>query len=218
MPATLGFAAIDLGAESGRLMLGRFDGRRLSLEELHRFDTRPVRLPGGLFTDVANTWRAIVTGLSAAAAACGPEIDGVGVDTWGVDFALLDSDGGLLSLPYHYPRRAVGGHARPRPRRRRAGSIFAATGVQFLPFNSLYQLLGLRDRRPSLLSAAARLLFLPNLFTHWLGAPRSSSAPSLRPPSATTRSSGRGRSACSRAAGAPGAAVPAAPRAGNGCR
>jgi len=170
MPASLNLAAIDLGAESGRLMLGRFDGGRLTLEELHRFDTRPVRLPGGLFTDVAHAWREILVGLSAAGARCGGRIDGVGVDTWGVDFALLDREGGLLSLPHHYRDDLSEGMLAAALAVVPRGELFAATGVQFLPFNTLFQLLGLRARRPSLLSAADRLLFLPDLFTYWLGA------------------------------------------------
>ncbi len=170
MPASLNLAAIDLGAESGRLMLGRFDGGRLSLEELHRFDTRPVRLPGGLFTDAAHAWREILAGLAAAGARCGGRIDGVGVDTWGVDFALLDWEGGLLSLPHHYRDDLSEGMLAAALAVVARGELFAATGVQFLPFNSLFQLLGLRERRPSLLSAAGRLLFLPDLFMYWLGA------------------------------------------------
>jgi rhamnulokinase len=169
MASSLDFVAVDLGADSGRLMLGRFDGDRLSLEQVHRFDSHPVRLPGGLFTDVAHIWQEIRVGLRAAASACAGRIDGIGVDTWGVDFALFDAEDGLLGLPYHYRSDFSDGALEkaaalmPRP------AIFAATGVQILPFNTLYQLLALADKRPSFLRAARRLLFMPDLFTHWLG-------------------------------------------------
>src|SRR5512145_1025267 len=95
------YLAADLGAESGRVMVGSFDGDRLTLSEAHRFDSRPVRLPDGLHTDVLRIFGEIQNGL-AAAARCGGEIASVGVDTWGVDFALLDGSGLLLENPYHY--------------------------------------------------------------------------------------------------------------------
>ena len=79
---TLNLTAIDLGADSGRLVLGRFDGERVRAEALHRFDSHPVRLPTGLHIDVAHIWREIGVGLQAVAAACGGRIDGVGADTW----------------------------------------------------------------------------------------------------------------------------------------
>ncbi|RPJ76121.1 MAG: rhamnulokinase, partial [Acidobacteria bacterium] len=117
-------------------------------------------------------WREILAGLSAAGARCGGRIDGAGVDTWGVDFALLDRGGGLLSLPHHYRDDLCEGMLAAALAAVPRDELFAATGVQFLPFNSLFQLLGLRARRPSLLSAADRLLFLPDLFTYWLGGER----------------------------------------------
>ena len=94
--ARTSFVAADLGAESGRVMVGRFDGERLSLEEAHRFDSRPVRLPDGLHTDALRIFAEIERGL-AVTAAQGGEIAGVGVDTWGVDFALLDAETALPS-------------------------------------------------------------------------------------------------------------------------
>jgi len=169
MAARLNFIAIDLGADSGRLVLGRFGHDQLRIQELHRFASQPVRLPGGLFTDVAHIWREIGVGLGAASTACAGEIDGVGVDTWGVDFALLDAEGGLLGLPYHYRDDLSAGMEKKAFALVPREAIFAATGIQFLPFNTIYQLLGLREKRPSLLGAAKRLLLMPDLFTHWLG-------------------------------------------------
>jgi rhamnulokinase len=165
----LNLTAIDLGADSGRLVLGHFDGERVRTEELHRFASHPVRLPTGLHIDVAHIWREIGVGLQAVAAACGGRIDGVGVDTWGVDFALLDGEGGLLGLPYHYRDPLSAGMCERACARMPREEIFAATGLQFMSINSLYQLLALAEQRPSLMQAARRLLFMPDLFTYWLG-------------------------------------------------
>jgi rhamnulokinase len=161
------FLAADLGAESGRVMAGRLDGGRLSLSECHRFDSRPVRLPDGLHTDVLRIFAEIQHGLAAAARA-GDKIAGVGVDTWGVDFALLDGDGLLLGNPYHY-RDSIGGTAMARAFARvPRAEIFGATGIQLLEINTLFQLLRLQERRSAALGAARRLLMIPDLFSYWL--------------------------------------------------
>ena len=140
MPRALSFLAADLGAESGRVMAGHFDGGRLSLSEVHRFDSRPVPLPDGLHTDVLRIFTEIQSGL-AAAARSGAELGGVGIDTWGVDFALLDGGGRLLGNPYHY-RNCIGSGilARALARVPRA-EIFEATGIQLMELNTLFQLL-----------------------------------------------------------------------------
>jgi rhamnulokinase len=162
-----GFVAADLGAESGRVMVGRFDGERLSLSEAHRFDSRPVRLPDGLHTDVLRIFAEIQHGLAAAAAG-GDEIASVGVDTWGVDFALVDGDGLLLGEPYHY-RDAIGGAVMEDAFARvPRAEIFAETGIQLLEINTLFQLLRLRQRGSAALGAARRLLMMPDLFSCWL--------------------------------------------------
>ena len=161
------FLAADLGAESGRVMVGRLDGDRLSLSEAHRFDSRPARLPDGLHTDVLRIFAEIQHGLGSAARS-GDEIAGVGVDTWGVDFALLDGDGLLLGNPYHY-RDAIGGTVMERAFARvPRAEIFAATGVQLMEINTLFQLLRLRERGSVALGAARRLLMMPDLFSFWL--------------------------------------------------
>jgi rhamnulokinase len=95
-----GYLAVDLGAESGRVVLGRFDGGRVSLEEVHRFSNAAVRLPDGLHWDVLRILSEIKDGLARAVR--GEEIEGVGVDSWGVDFGLLDEEGALVSNPYHH--------------------------------------------------------------------------------------------------------------------
>ena len=166
MGRMLSFVAADLGAESGRVMVGGLDGERLSLSEAHRFDSRPVRLPDGLHTDVLRILSEIQHGLAAAARQ--GELAGVGVDTWGVDFALLDEGSVLLGLPYHY-RDAIGGSVMESafelvPR----AEIFGATGIQLLEINTLFQLLRLRMRGSAALGAARRLLMMPDLFSFWL--------------------------------------------------
>lgn len=167
MARALSFAAADLGAESGRVMVGRFDGDRLSLSEAHRFDSRPVRLPDGLHTDVLRIFAEIQLGLGAASAQ-GGEMAGIGVDTWGVDFALVDADGLLLGNPYHY-RDAIGGTVMQAAFARvPRAEIFEATGVQLLEINTLFQLLRLRQRGSAALGAARHLLMIPDLFSFWL--------------------------------------------------
>src|SRR5512136_3125567 len=98
----LAFLAFDLGAESGRAMLGRFDGARLSLSEIHRFANVPVALPDGLHWDMLRLWAEIKQGIALAVHKSGDNLAGLGLDTWGVDFGLLDRAGGLVANPYHY--------------------------------------------------------------------------------------------------------------------
>jgi len=167
MSAQTCYVAADLGAESGRVMLGRFDGARLALEEAHRFDSRPVRLPDGLHTDVLRIFAEIQQGL-AAAVGRGVEVASVGVDTWGVDFALVDGDGLLLGNPYHY-RDTIAGHVmRDAFAVVPPAEVFAATGIQLMEINTLFQLLRLKQRGSAALAAARRLLMVPDLFSYWL--------------------------------------------------
>ncbi|HSD25717.1 MAG TPA: rhamnulokinase family protein, partial [Vicinamibacteria bacterium] len=167
MAGALRFLAADLGAESGRVMVGRFDGDRLSLAEAHRFDSRPVALPDGLHTDVLRILAEIQCGF-AAAARSGGAIAGVGVDTWGVDFALMDGAGRLLGNPYHY-RDVLGSGVLDRTLARvPRAEIFHATGIQLLELNTLFQLVLLQERRAAELEAAHRLLMMPDLFSYWL--------------------------------------------------
>jgi rhamnulokinase len=167
MSGRLQFLAADLGAESGRLMLGGFDGDRITLEEIHRFDSHAVRLPDGLHTDVLRIFSELEAGL-AAAARRGGEFAGVAVDTWGVDFALLDARGALLGAPYHYRDRLSEGMLAKALERVPREEIFARTGIAFMEINTLYQLLGLRSRGAGALDAAYSLLMMPDLFTYWL--------------------------------------------------
>ena len=158
------FLAVDLGAESGRVIAGAFDGRRVRLDELYRFLNGPVEVARSLRWDVSRLWAEIRRGLTAAVAKYGDRIVSVGVDTWGVDYVLLSKSGSVLGQPFHYRDRRTDGvmDAAPVPR----ADIFAATGVQFLPFNTLYQLAASQAQSPDLLAHAERLLLMPD-YLHW---------------------------------------------------
>ncbi len=159
------FVAVDLGAESGRAVLGRFDGERMALEVVHRFPNTPVRLPDGLHWNVLRIIAEVKDGL-ARAARKGGRIESLGVDAWGVDFALLDRDGSLISNPYHYrDPRTEGMEERALDRMPRE-EIYGVTGVQFMPINTLYQLLAMEGS--PLLGAAETLLLIPDLVGYWL--------------------------------------------------
>ena len=165
-------AAVDLGAESGRVVLGRFDGARLTLEEVHRFRNEPVLLKGRLRWDLLRLFLEVQQGLAQARRAAGRPLASVAVDTWGVDFGLLAEDGELVGSPYHY--RTLADEATTSeafavvPARR----IFETTGIQLIPINTLFQLVELRRVAPWMLEAARRLLMLPGVFTHLLGGER----------------------------------------------
>ncbi len=165
--ATRNVAAVDLGAESGRVMLARFDGRRVTLEEVHRFPNRPVTVRGHQFWNVLGLWEAVLVGLGKARAAAGT-LDSIGVDTWGVDYGLVDATGLLLGMPYHYRDHRTDGVLERVCATVPRATIYRQTGIQFLPFNTLYQLVAQRDGQPAPLAAADRLLLLPDLFHSWL--------------------------------------------------
>ncbi len=155
--------AIDLGASSGRVMDIAFDGARLQLAEAHRFPNIPVQTPTLLHWDALRLWHEITVGIDAVT-----EAASIGLDCWGVDYALLDSAGELLANPIHYrdPRTngAMDWTFERMPRR----EIFDRTGIQFLPFNALYQLAAsIRDGSP-LLDQAASMLTIADLFNYWL--------------------------------------------------
>jgi rhamnulokinase len=167
---TLNYAAVDLGAESGRVMLARLDDARLTLDEVHRFANVPVQVHDTLHWDVLRLWGDITHGLAAAqqVGAGHGALAGLGVDTWALDFGLLGRDDQLLGNPVHYRDRRTEGMVAEATRRVPRAEIFAQTGIQFMPINSLYQLLALAVRRAPALEAATRLLMIPDLFNFWL--------------------------------------------------
>ena len=164
----LNFLAFDLGAESGRAMLGQFDGERLALSEIHRFANVPVALPDGLHWDVLRLWAEIKQGMALAARDHGADLAGLGLDTWGVDFALLDGAGELAANPHHYRDSRTDGMIEEAFRRVPRAAIFEQTGIQIMPINSLYQLLSMVIGRSPALDAARTFLTIPDLFNYWL--------------------------------------------------
>jgi len=160
------YLAVDLGAESGRVMAGLWNGRSLGLKEIHRFPNGPVSLGGTLRWDVLRLWAEIQTGLGLASKAFGKAIASVGADTWGVDYVLLNRHDEMLGQPYAYRDARTDGLMEQACRKVARGKIFAATGLQFMQFNSLFQLLAVKRDTPELLEAADRLLFIPD-FIHW---------------------------------------------------
>ncbi|MCO6458064.1 MAG: rhamnulokinase [Pirellulaceae bacterium] len=161
------YLAVDLGASSGRVLAGLFDGQRLALEEVHRFDNGPVLAADTMHWDLLDLWRHVQDGLRAAASRYGRRIVSVGVDTWGVDFGLLGRHDQLLGNPVHYRDRRTAGILPRAFERVPREEIFAATGLQFMEFNTLYQLWAMRRADSPLLEAARQFLMIPDLF-HWL--------------------------------------------------
>lgn len=156
--------AVDLGAESGRVTRVAFDGSALNLEEIHRFPNIPALVHGTLYWDVLRLWSEIAAGVDNASTGA----SGIGVDAWGVDFALLDRDGRLVGNPVHYRDRRTDGmfewvFARV-PRR----EVFERTGIQFMIINTLFQLASMTATGSAQLEAAATYLSMPDLFTYWL--------------------------------------------------
>lgn len=163
------YLAFDLGAESGRAILGALDGDQLSLSEVHRFDNEPVRLPDGLHWDILRLWSEIKTGLALAVRQQGgTPLAAVGLDTWGVDFGLLDGQGALLGNPHHYRDSRTDGMMDEASRRLSREYIFERTGIQFMQINTLYQLLAMVIQRSPALQIAKTFLTIPDLLNYWL--------------------------------------------------
>jgi rhamnulokinase len=158
--------AIDLGAESGRVMAGLWNGKSLRLEELHRFPNGPVPLAGTLRWDVLRLLAEIQNGLALAGKKYGRNIVSVGADTWGVDFVLLSKSGELFGQPFHYRDARTNGVMEKAFKKVPRREIFAQTGLQFMQINTLYQLLALKADHPDVLEAADCLLMMPDFF-HW---------------------------------------------------
>src|SRR5436309_6105795 len=148
------YLGIDLGAESGRVMAGLWDGKRIRLEELHRFPNGPVEIGGTLRWDVLRLWSEIQQGLTLAARSHGKTAQGIGVDTWGVDFVLLSKENEMLGHPFHYRDARTRGVMQAAFARVPRVEIFAATGLQFMEFNTLFQLLASQQNNPAVLAAA----------------------------------------------------------------
>jgi rhamnulokinase len=164
--AARNFLAFDLGAESGRALLGKLDGGRLTLEEKHRFANPMGRMNGHLHWNLLAQWEELKTGLRKTAAG-GAKIDGIGVDTWGVDFGFIGKNGEVLGQPYMYRDARTDGVMDKVFAKVPREKVFEATGIQFMQLNSLYQLYAMRHEQKSpLLDCADKLLFMPDLFNY----------------------------------------------------
>lgn len=156
------YLGIDLGAESGRVVAGLWDGKRVQLEELHRFANGGVFIGETLRWNILGLWEEIQTGLALAAKKYGKSVVSVGADTWGVDSVLLSRSGELLGLPYHYRDSRTRGMFQKAFAKVPREEIFAATGLQFMEINTLYQLLALQRNSQEILAAAETLLMMPD--------------------------------------------------------
>jgi len=166
--ASVVFLAVDLGASSGRVLGCEFSASSFKLHEVHRFPNFGVAMGEHLLWNLPGLWQEILTGLAKATQHFpGQEIASVGVDTWGVDFALLSPTQELLGLPFHYRDRQTENWMERSFQRVPQAEIYRQTGLQFMPLNSLYQLLALADRQPRLLDLAGHFLMMPDVF-HWL--------------------------------------------------
>lgn len=159
------YVAFDLGAESGRAVLAELQSGILKTREVHRFSNRPIESGGSLRWDVAHLWCEIRKALNSLE---GVRLAGIGVDAWGVDYALLGECGQLLENPYHYRDRRTQGVMQEVLRKVSRDEIYGATGIQFMPINTLYQLYAAHRDTPSIVAAARQLVTIPDLFNYWL--------------------------------------------------
>lgn len=162
------FLAFDFGASSGRAMLAKFDGEKIELEEKHRFSNDPVNINGGLYWDVLRLFYEIKQGILNCAHTGDGDIDAIGIDTWGVDYGLLDQNDKLLSNPYHYRDTRTDGMYEKAFVTVPKEEIYAQTGIAFNWFNTLYQLLASKYSDDAALKEAKTLLFMPDLFNFFL--------------------------------------------------
>ena len=159
------FLAFDLGAESGRAILGRLDNGVLVLKDICRFPNEPVRNNGSLHWDILRLWHEMRKGLELVSDI---SLASVGLDTWGCDYAMLGETGNLLENPYHYRDTRTDGIQDEVFRHVSAERIYSVTGIQFLPFNTLFQLYAAKRSTPRLLEAATAIVTIPDLLNYWL--------------------------------------------------
>ena len=165
------YIAVDLGAESGRVMLATVNQAGIVLLEMHRFPNGPVRVGNVLHWDILRLWGEIQTGIGKAiseAASKGQSVAGIGVDTWGVDFGLLDNNGELLANPVHYRDSRTDGMPEKFFSRMPRERAYAISGIQTMNLNTLFQLCSLAENRPATLDQARHLLYIPDLLSYWL--------------------------------------------------
>lgn len=164
---SLQMLAIDLGASSGRGIVGSYDGGKLTLDEVHRFSNDPVTVCGTFRWDILRILHEIKTAIRAAGLS-GFRPEGMGIDTWGVDFGLLDRHGELLANPVHYRDTRTVGIFDEMEGVLPAEYLYNLTGIQQIAFNSVYQLAAQKRDNPELLAAAEKMLFIPDLLNYFL--------------------------------------------------
>ena len=158
--------AFDFGASSGRAIIGCFDGDKITLEEVHRFSNDPVSVGGTVYWDVLRLFYEIKQGIVKAKIAGG--FDSIGIDTWGVDFGLIDSEGKLMENPVHYRDARTAGLVDEAFKTMPKEKLYGVTGIQFMELNTLFQLISLKKYRPWMLERADKMLFMPDLFGYML--------------------------------------------------
>lgn len=158
--------AFDFGASSGRAILGSFDGDKITLKEIHRFSNDPVKVGNTFYWDVLRLFHEIKQGILKAKLEGG--FQSIGIDTWGVDFGLIDEKGYLLENPVHYRDERNVGMIEEAEKYMSKDDMYTHTGIQFMDFNTVFQLLSLRKNRPELLDRADKMLFMPDLLAYML--------------------------------------------------
>ena len=160
-------ATVDLGASSGRVLLARFDGRQLTLEEVHRFPNHPVVLQGHRFWNILSLWDETLTGLRKARARAGT-LESIGVDTWGVDYGLVDEHGFLQGIPFQYRDSRTNGMMDQVFSHVPREILYQRTGIQMQPFNTLFQLYAHKQMQHDAFAHMSRFLMIPDLLHSWL--------------------------------------------------
>ncbi len=163
--------AFDFGASSGRAIVGVFDGEKIELREVHRFSNDPVKINGTFYWDVQRLFFEIKQGILKAKEDGG--FDSIGIDTWGVDFGLLRKDGTLVENPVHYRDARNDGMVEFAKKYMSHEEMYDITGIQFMDFNTIFQLLSLKENRPYILEEADKLLFMPDLLSYMLSGVKS---------------------------------------------
>jgi rhamnulokinase len=161
--ADTAYAAVDLGAESGRVMVGRISAGRATLELVHRFTNRPLRLPDGMHWNLLGLLEGVLGGLRQASSVT--RLRGVGIDAWGVDYALLDRRGRVLGLPFHYRDGRTDGMVARAHERVSREDLYAVTGIQTMPINTVFQLFA---DAAATRAETERIALIPDLFGFWL--------------------------------------------------
>lgn len=162
------YLAVDLGAGSGRVLAGEFDGTRIELHELNRFDNIGLQLPSGVHCNIPLLYQNVLDGLRIAADTYGDSVVSIGIDTWGVDYGLFDKGGRMLGLPFNYRDNRTDGMMADAFSKVPRKEIYQKTGIECLFFNTLYQLLSEIKSHSPAIDNAEDMLFMPDILGYWL--------------------------------------------------